>query len=106
MQIGDFVLIKDTETFSKAWPTASVIHTYPGPDGRVRMVDIRHKEKTYRRPICKLVLLLPEDHLPEGGGGCSGGRPEAGPEGADDVASHQPHPPLGGRLDENNDNLT
>ena len=36
------------------------METYPGPDGRVRVVLVKRAKSLLRRSICKLVLLLKE----------------------------------------------
>ena len=38
-----------------------VSKTYPGPDNKVRAVDLFIAGKTFRRPVHKLVRLLGED---------------------------------------------
>ena len=60
--VGDLVLLKDDDWFSKSWPLGKVTAVYPGTDGRVRAVDIRIKDKIYRRPVCKTVPVLGEDN--------------------------------------------
>ena len=45
--------------------------TFPGPDSLVRVVDICCAGKTYRRPVHKLVLLVPANEEQHSGrGGC------------------------------------
>lgn len=62
-QVGDVVLLKETELWKRDWPLGRVVKTYPGSDGLVHVVDLRINGKTYNRPITKLVhLLTDEDH--------------------------------------------
>ena len=76
--VGDIVLLKDDELFSRSWPMARVVKVFPGKDGKVRVADVKTQRGTYRRPIVKLVVLLPHE---EGAsstsppGGCSGPDP-------------------------------
>ena len=57
----DIVLLKDDDTFSRAWPLGRVLKVYPGPDGLVKTVDLLLHGKTYRLPISKLVYLHREN---------------------------------------------
>ena len=76
--VGDIVLLKDDELFSRSWPMAKVVKVFPGKDGKVRVADVKTQRGTYRRPIVKLVILLPHEDetssIPPPGG-CSGPRP-------------------------------
>ena len=47
--------------FTTHWPLGQVISTFPGNDGRVRVAMVCTPTSTYKRPIAKLVLLLPQD---------------------------------------------
>ena len=60
MRVGDIVLLKDQELFSRSWPLARVEKTHPGEDGLVRVATVRTEKGTYLRPITKLVPLLSE----------------------------------------------
>ena len=40
------------------WPLAVVTAVYPGPDGRIRVADVRTATYSYTRPSVKLVLLF------------------------------------------------
>ena len=55
-QIGDIVILK-----ALSWPIARVAKVYHGEDGLVHVVDLRYKEKIYKRPIHKLALLVATD---------------------------------------------
>ena len=56
--IGDIVIYKDEKSHANKWPLAKVIHTYPGPDDRVRVVKIQTGTTTYKRPVTKVSLLF------------------------------------------------
>ena len=52
---GDIVLLKD---LMPHWPMGRVERVFPGEDDFVRVVELRCKNKMYRRPIHKVVLLV------------------------------------------------
>ena len=59
-KVGDFVLLKDQDVFHQSWPLAVITEVHPGLDGQVRTVTLRTSKGTYKRPVVKLVLLVPE----------------------------------------------
>ena len=67
--VGDVVLVKDSNIFTKrnGWPLALVEEVFPGNDGLVRHVKLRvaykqlDKTRHLSRPISKLVLLVGAD---------------------------------------------
>ena len=80
LAIGDLVLMTDGNVFQAHWTMAKVIEVYPGDDGLVRAVDLKVcnavppnpnknskcinpevKTRVFRRPVTKLVLLLPAE---------------------------------------------
>ena len=61
MSVGDIVIIVDDGILPTQWPIARVSKTYPGKDGTIRIVDVRTAKGTYRRPVHKLALLLPQE---------------------------------------------
>ena len=63
VQVGDIVLLKDTDLFVRSWPLARVIEVHPGDDGHVRVATVKSGQKLYRRTICKLVPLLEESGI-------------------------------------------
>ncbi len=73
-QVGDLVLIKDEVLTVRSWPLERVIRTYPGTDGRVRVVDVFCNGHTYKRATNRLVLLIAVPSLAPGG--CLGPDPE------------------------------
>ncbi|XP_037877003.2 uncharacterized protein LOC119630714 [Bombyx mori] len=59
LQCGDTVLIVDSTLPRNTWPRGQVVHTYPGPDNRVRTVDVRTSGGLLKRPASKMILLVP-----------------------------------------------
>ncbi len=57
-QVGDIVLLKDEMIRERTWPLAKVLHTYPGEDNLVRVVDLLCNRRVYRRATNRLVLLV------------------------------------------------
>ncbi len=62
LQIGDIVLLKDSQAKRSEWPTGLVVNTFPGPDNRVHKVEVRvvkgGSPRVYSRPASEVVLLL------------------------------------------------
>lgn len=58
IQVNDIVIMKDASSFLRTWPMARVTKVYLGSDGHVRVVDVFTQDKTFRRPITRLVPLL------------------------------------------------
>ena len=69
LMVGDIVLIKDSDIFTKrnGWPVAQVVEVFPSDDGLVRKVKLRvgnkqaDKSCELTRPVAKLVLLVEAD---------------------------------------------
>ncbi len=53
------VLLIDHQLPRALWPVGTVTETYAGADGRIRTAKIQVKDKTYTRPVVKLI------HLPQ-----------------------------------------
>ena len=60
--MNDIVLIKDVSLFQRTWKLGRVAAVYKGTDGLVRVVNVTNGQKTYRRPVHKLVKLLHEEN--------------------------------------------
>ncbi len=56
-QPDDIVLLKEVVPHRNSWPLARILETFPGKDGRVRVVRLLCNGHTYRRAIQKLVPL-------------------------------------------------
>ena len=58
VKIGDLVMVLDPiSVLKRSWRLGRITKTYPGKDGRVRVVDVKTEGKVYRRPVNKLCLL-------------------------------------------------
>lgn len=58
LKVGDLVLLKD-DSMPLSWPTAKVVEVHPGKDGVVRVATVKTGRTSFRRPVVKLVPLLP-----------------------------------------------
>ncbi|XP_063838164.1 uncharacterized protein LOC135087291 [Ostrinia nubilalis] len=58
-QVGDVVLIVDTTLPRNTWPREEVLRVYPGPDGRVRILNVRTPGGVLRQPTRRVVVLVP-----------------------------------------------
>lgn len=62
LQAGDIVIVVDHTLPRNVWPMGIVEHTYKGPDGGVRVADVRTKTGAiFKRPVTKLVVLGKEE---------------------------------------------
>ncbi|XP_037952603.1 uncharacterized protein LOC119683069 [Teleopsis dalmanni] len=59
---GTMVIIKEDNTPPMEWPLGRIVRTYPGIDGKVRVVDVKTKNGIWKRPIHRLAPLLAEAH--------------------------------------------
>ena len=58
VEIGDLVLLADSNAPRGSWPLARVSQVFPGSDGRVRSVEIKTAGGgVYRRPVVKIAVL-------------------------------------------------
>ena len=57
VEVGDVVLISDETMPPSKWPLAKIIKVYKGPDGLVRVVDLKTGSTELKRPIHKLIML-------------------------------------------------
>ncbi|XP_049886664.1 uncharacterized protein LOC126381183 [Pectinophora gossypiella] len=57
VKMGDVVLITDNTLPRNVWPRGIITATYPGTDNIVRVVDVKTKGGTLRRPVKKLLVL-------------------------------------------------
>ena len=60
LAIGDIVLLKEDGIVQTRWPLARVLEVYSGTDGIVRVARVKTERGTYKRPVTKLAVLLPE----------------------------------------------
>ena len=59
IQPGDILLVKEDCLMPTQWQMAKIITTSPGRDGYTRVVTLKTKNGVYKRPVTKLVLLVP-----------------------------------------------
>ncbi|XP_053699018.1 uncharacterized protein LOC128745988 [Sabethes cyaneus] len=57
------VIVREDNLPTMQWKLGRIINVIPGPDGLVRVVDVRVGNKVYRRPITKLCLLPIQDNF-------------------------------------------
>ncbi|GBN98193.1 hypothetical protein AVEN_154690-1 [Araneus ventricosus] len=60
---GMMVLIKDPQLPTCSWAIGRLIKSIPGPDGNIRVVDVRTSKGSYRRPLSKIGILPIKDKL-------------------------------------------
>ena len=65
LQVGDIVLLAETDTPRNLWKMALVTNVFPDEKGLVRSVEIKTNQTTIRRPVTKLVLLSPKQESKE-----------------------------------------
>lgn len=58
LKVGDLVVVVDPASQRNVWPKGTVQKVYPGPDGRVRVVDIKTATGVTKRPATRVALLL------------------------------------------------
>ncbi|XP_049329393.1 uncharacterized protein LOC111189354 [Astyanax mexicanus] len=63
LQLEDTVMIIDPQLPRALWPVGRVTQVFPGADKRIRSADVQVKDRTYTRPVARLVSLpaLPDD---------------------------------------------
>lgn len=57
LKAGDIVLVVDHAVPRGLWPLGRILQTFPGPDGRVRVVSVKTKSGVFKRPVHKLCYL-------------------------------------------------
>ncbi len=57
LSIGDVVLVVSPDTPRGSWPLGRVTQTFPGQDGKVRVCELKVKDKLLRRPVVKLCKI-------------------------------------------------
>ncbi|XP_034836304.1 uncharacterized protein [Maniola hyperantus] len=55
--IGDIVIIIDNSLPRGTWPKGEIVKTYPGPDGVIRIVDVRTVAGILKRSTSRLVKI-------------------------------------------------
>ena len=57
LKIGDLVLIADGNLPRNVWPRGLVVKVFYGPDGKVRVAEVKTQFGVYKRPVAKLCVL-------------------------------------------------
>nr|XP_041632606.1 uncharacterized protein LOC121502840 [Drosophila kikkawai] len=57
LEVGEMVIIKDDNLPSNEWRLGRIDSVFPGPDGHVRVVNIRTARGIVKRPVAEVVLL-------------------------------------------------
>jgi hypothetical protein len=57
VKVGDLVFIADGDLRRNQWPRGIVTETFSGPDGKVRVANIKTQDGLFRRPVVKLCVL-------------------------------------------------
>jgi len=60
LSVGDIVLLKEDTMVPTKWPLGRVIEVHPGKDQLVRVVTVRTAKGSYKRPVTKLAVLIPQ----------------------------------------------
>lgn len=63
LRVGDLVIVKSSNMPPAHWELGRISRTFPGPDGLVRVVEVRTSRSHFRRPISQL-CRLPIDGIP------------------------------------------
>ena len=50
-------MIVDPQLPRALWPTGHIVKVHPSPDGHIRSADVKVKDRTYTRPVARLVIL-------------------------------------------------
>ncbi|KAJ8948839.1 hypothetical protein NQ318_013491 [Aromia moschata] len=56
IKCGTIVLLELPNSPPLRWPLGIIIETFPGKDGQVRVVSVKTKSGTYKRPVVKSLL--------------------------------------------------
>ena len=62
IQVGDVVIVIDPNAARRDWKVGRIEQTYPDPDGLVRVVDVRVKDKVLKRLITRISPLEIQDN--------------------------------------------
>ena len=62
MAVGDVVVLQEDGLVPAKWQLARVMKVHPGRDGIVRVASIKTSTGTYKRPVTKIALLLPNSN--------------------------------------------
>lgn len=57
VKVGTVVMLIDHQLPRSLWPIGKETKVFPGPDDRVRTVEVQIKDRVYTRPITRLIVL-------------------------------------------------
>lgn len=57
IKVGTTVMIVDPQFPRALWPIGQISQVFPGFDNRIRTVEVKVKDKSYVRPVAKVVQL-------------------------------------------------
>ena len=57
----DIVVVSDPNALRGKWSIGRVLEVHPGPDGRVRNVEVKTSTGMYSRPITKIAVIHPAE---------------------------------------------
>jgi hypothetical protein len=63
LTVGDVVVLKEDSVIPTKWPLAKVVQVHTGRDGLVRVATLKTEKGTYKRPVSKIVLFLPNTEV-------------------------------------------
>lgn len=55
------MVVIDPDARRRDWKAGRIVHTYPGAEGLLRVVDVKAGDKILKRPITKLSPLKIQD---------------------------------------------
>jgi hypothetical protein len=65
LKIGDMVLIVEDNLPPGLWPLGRIVEVFNGPDGRVRVVNIKTQKGIFKRAFTKVCVLPLEEPTEE-----------------------------------------
>ena len=61
VRVDGVVLLADANAVRGKWLSGRVIQVCPGPDGKVRNVEVKTASGEYRRPIGRIAIIYPAE---------------------------------------------
>ena len=58
---GDIVTMSCDDVLRYHWPLGRILKCYSDDDGIVRSADVRTASSTFKRPVSRLVVVVPND---------------------------------------------
>lgn len=57
LQVGVTVMVVDPQLPRALWPVGQISQIIPGPDNRVMTVEVKVGDRTYLRPVARIICL-------------------------------------------------